>query len=196
MNQTPIFDVKTSPNIGYNPAFTFQFKNIMDADHIELNIENNKQLARIIDIPIWSTGVRMEANVSAELKTHSEINSKVFEANTVDEAIEEFYGTINNPIENKIIIETPGNTSMSGRIPVKIQSNIELESFIVLSDKLLNPAIAIFNIPSVGIIDYDFNIKVRDDKVWKHTLIVIGKGKDRKFYKAAIEANITQYSCD
>lgn len=196
VNRKPVFDVATSPNIASNPAFKFQFKNIMDANKIKFNIENNKGLARIIEIPFKSTSVSMEENVSAELKTHSEITSKVFEADTVDKAIGEFYGEVNNPIENKIIILTPEVSVSSGSIPVEVKSNIELESLIVLSDKLLNPTIAIFNISSVGIVDYTFKIRVRDHKVSKHTLIVVGKGKDGKFYKSAIEANIVHSICE
>lgn len=193
VNKQIVFEVFTCANIPKNPIFRFKFKNIANADKMDLLITTNEghQRKGEFSIPETLKTIRHRSLLKTLLlKTDTtKINSKVFEATTVDKAIAELYGSVVNPIEGKIKIVIPEMTP-TAVVPINISSDIDLESLAVFSDKLEEPAIAIFSISPLVTIDYDLKTIVRDWDIKRHSIIVIGKGRDGKFYKTVKEGGI------
>lgn len=194
VNQQTVFEVRPSANLARHPSFRFKFKNIENANKIEFFITTNKGRQRKIEfsIPESLNNIRYTPLIETHiLKTDiANKNPKIFEVTTVDKAVAELYGSVINPIEGKINIEMPKDNANAGSIPINISSDVDFESIAVFSDKLENPTIAVFYISPVGITNYDFKIKVRDWHISKHSIIVIGKSRDGKFYKAVKEGGI------
>lgn len=194
MNKETVFEVRTSANIAKYPRFKFKYKNISNADKLEVLITNNESLQRKKEFQIGEQSEITDARVFSEtrlLKTdNTKINPKVFEATTVNQAIQELYGSVINPIEEKINIEMPKVTANSRAIPIKISSDVDLESMAVFADKIHDSTIAVFSIPHVAIIDYDIMIKVIEPNVYSYSITVIGKGRDGKFYKTVKKGEI------
>lgn len=196
-NQT-VLNLWRSRNFSWNPIIKFKFKNIKGAKTIELITTNNKGLKRRQEIPIYQPKQTMSGKsiitpvILQEYKVNE--NTEVFEANTVEEAIRELYGSIDSSVREKInlVIEEPV-ISCQTHIPIHITSNIDLESISLFTDKTPNPVVAIFSNPTTGTIDYKFNIQIHAEG--DCTFTVIGKGRDGKIYKT-VKKSLLPYSYD
>jgi len=189
-----VFNLWTSRNFAKNPVFRFKFTNIKHGKTIEIITTNNKGLKRRQEVPIYQSKIlKITSPVMLE-ESKVNISTKTFESRTVEEAVQELYGSIDNAVKEKInlVVEEPV-ISCQTSIPIHITSNIDLESITIFTDKTPNPVVAIFSNPSNGIIDYKFNIQIHAEGNCIFT--VIGKGRDGRLYKT-VKKSLLPYSYD
>ena len=190
-----VLNLWTSQNFARSPVIKFKFNNIQGAKTIELITTNNKGLKRRQEIPIRQslkqTISRKSITPVTVQKENINVNPKVFEASTVEEAVQELYGSIDSSIKEKIdlVVEEPF-ISCQTHIPIHITSNVDLESIAMFTDKTPTPVVAIFSNPSDGVIDYKFSIQIRAEG--DCTFSVIGKGRDGKMYKTVKKSIISR----
>ncbi len=161
-----VFNLWTSRNFVKNPVFRFRFNNIKYGKTIELITTNNKGLKRRQEIPIYQSKI-LKTTIPVMLEESKvNISTKIFESRTVEEAVQELYGSIDSSVKEKINLVIPEPViPCQASIPIHITSNIDLESIAIFTDKTPNPVVAIFSNPSNGIIDYKFNMQIHDDEI-------------------------------
>jgi len=177
-----VFNLWTSRNFVKNPVFRFKFNNIKNGRTIEIITTNNRGLKRRQEVPIYQSKILKITTPIMQEESKVNISTKTFESFTVQEAIQELYGFIDNSVKEKINLIIPEPViSCQASIPIHITSNIDLESIAIFTNKTPNPVVAIFSNPSNGIINYKFNIQIHNEGDCFFT--VIGKGRDGRMYK-------------
>jgi len=191
-----ILDVSTSPSLGSNPKIKYKFKDIGHPKSIEYIITDNKSNTKELSFDIKrKCSIKSKKEKVEYLNNYQSVNfrktnPKAWKARTYKEAVNELYGLIESPIKNKINIESP-DSIVCPDFYVSISSNEDLESIAIFVLELSHPTIAVFSIPPNSIIDYQIKTQV---KYPKYSYIVIGKGRNGKFYKTMKTGKVERFS--
>ena len=118
-------------------------------------------------------------------------------AKTVDDAIKALYGDI-KPEESGVTVKAPKVASNGGAVPVTIKSDIAAKTVAVFQNMNPESAVAVFNVPEDGIIDYFFKLKLKatDENGGNGVITAIVEGKDGKFYKGKVALQVAKGGCE
>ena len=176
-----IYNIYTTQNLSRHSLFRFKFKNPNNSENLKFIFTNSKKLQRKYEFTN-----KQVVNMGVD-KTKNKINAKVFNATSVQSAIQKYYGVEKTQEGNFTIVahDWPQNSTS---VPIRIKSNLDLESIMILSDGATNPVFSIFTINNHAFIDYEVNYRFRKDGNWK--IIVVGKGKNGKLYKSTKKIEI------
>lgn len=118
-------------------------------------------------------------------------------AKKVDAAIKALYGDI-KPEEKGITIKVPKVASNGGAVPVTVKSDIPAKTVAVFQDMNPESAVAVFNVPEGGIVDYFLKIKLKatDENGGNGTITAIVEGTDGKFYIGKQSLQVAKGGCE
>ena len=114
-------------------------------------------------------------------------------AKTVDAAIKALYGDI-KPEEKGVSVKAPKIAANGGAVPITVKSDIDAKTVAVFQDMDPESAVAVFNVPDGGIIDYSFKIKLKatDENGGNGTVTAIVEGKDGKYYLGKVSLQVAK----
>ncbi|HHH37344.1 MAG TPA: thiosulfate oxidation carrier protein SoxY [Epsilonproteobacteria bacterium] len=118
-------------------------------------------------------------------------------AKTVDDAVKALFGDI-KPEEKGVKVNVPAVASNGGAVPVTIKSDIPAKTVAVLQDMDPESAVAVFQVPEDGIVDYSLKIKLKatDENGGKGTVTAIVEGTDGKFYIGSKGLDVAKGGCE
>jgi sulfur-oxidizing protein SoxY len=118
-------------------------------------------------------------------------------AHTTENAIKALYGDI-KPVEEGVTIKLPKVASNGGAVPLTIKSDIKAKTVAVFQNMNPESAVAVFNVPEEGIIDYFLKIKLKgtDENAGNGIITVIVEGTDGKFYKGTKALQVAKGGCE
>jgi len=118
-------------------------------------------------------------------------------AKKVDAAIKALYGDI-KPEEKDVTIKVPKVASNGGSVPVTIKSDVSAKTVAVFQDMNPESAVAVFNVPEGGIVDYFLKIKLKatDANGGNGTITVVVEGTDGKFYMGKKSLQVAKGGCE
>ena len=121
----------------------------------------------------------------------------VWKAKKVDEAIKDLYGDI-KPVEDGVVVKAPKVASNGGGVPVTIKSDIPAKTVALFQDMDPEAAVAVWNVPEDGIVDYFLKIKLKatDENGGNGVVTAILEGKDGKFYKGDVKLQVAKGGCE
>jgi len=105
------------------------------------------------------------ARLTAE--DYRKLKPTVWTAHTVDDAMKNLYGSTST-IQEGVTLTAPDVASNGGAIPVTVKSDIDAKTVAVFQDVNPESAVAVYDVPDVGIIDYYFKMKMKklEAKIW------------------------------
>ncbi len=120
-----------------------------------------------------------------------------WKAKTVDDAIKALYGDI-KPEEKGIVIKVPKVASNGGAVPVGIKSDLSLKTVALFQNMDPEAAVAVFNVPEDGIVDYFLKMKLKatDENGGNGVITVVGEGTDGKFYIGKAKLQVAKGGCE
>ena len=121
----------------------------------------------------------------------------VWKAKTVDDGIKALYGDI-KPVEDGVIVKAPKVASNGGGVPVTIKSDIPAKTVALFQNMDPESAVAVFNVPEDGIVDYFLKIKLKatDENGGNGVITAILQGTDGKFYKGTVKLQVAKGGCE
>jgi sulfur-oxidizing protein SoxY len=147
-------------------------------------------------------GVLAMATLPAVLSAFESIDFRktkpaVWKAKTVDDAVKALYGDI-KPEESGVTVKAPKVASNGGAVPVTIKSDIPAKTVALFQNMDPESAVAVFNVPEDGIIDYFFKLKLKatDENGGNGVITAIVEGKDGKFYKGKVALQVAKGGCE
>jgi len=194
-------DISKSSFLLPKPVIKYKFKDINQANAIRYIVTNNKGETKEHVFEIKRENKLQEDKKQFKDPKTSVINLKetnplVWEAKNSKEAIKELYGSIEDPITDKINLIMPKSIDCDWAIPVNISSDVDLESLALFIDIDTTEAstLAIFSISPFSIVDYKLLIHMRGKE---YTLTAIGKDRNGNFYKVTNKGSlpITSDAC-
>jgi len=174
-----LFDATLSPLISKNPLFkvkafyapTLSAKPLV---HVKDNVGFSAQKAAS-----KPRGMKSESYVTDRSVDYRALKPEIWSAETVDAAIKAFYGNVKFDAGD-FKITMPEVAANGGSIPIGIESNLALESMLVLSEGNDKKALIAFHIPKGQTPNYYFKFKQKENG--EHLMIVVAKGRDGKYY--------------
>jgi len=148
-------------------------------------------------------GVMAVAAMPAILSAAGSIDFRVkkpdtWTAKNVDAAIKALYGDI-KPEEKGIRIKVPKVASNGGAVPVTIKSDIANAKTVAVFQNM-NPesAVAVFNVPEGGIVDYFLKIKLKatDENGGNGVITAIVETTDGKFHIGKQSLQVAKGGCE
>lgn len=147
-------------------------------------------------------GVLAMATLPATLSAFSSIDFRktkpdTWTAKTVDSAIKALYGDI-KPEEKGVTVKAPKVASNGGAVPITVKSDIPAKTVAVFQDMNPESAVAVWNVPEDGAVDYSFKIKLKatDENGGNGTVYAIVEGRDGKFYKGKVSLQVAKGGCE
>ena len=147
-------------------------------------------------------GVMAIAAMPATLSAISAIDFRATKPDTwtahkADDAIKALYGDI-TPAEEGITIKLPKVASNGGAVPLTVKSDLKAKTVAVFQNMNPESAVAVFNVPEDGIIDYFLKIKLKgtDENGGNGIITVIVEGTDGKFYKGTQALQVAKGGCE
>jgi len=147
-------------------------------------------------------GLMAVAAMPATLSAISSIDFRAtkpdaWKAKTVDDAIKALYGEIKAE-ESGVTVKAPKVASNGGAVPVTIKSDIAAKTVAVFQNMDPESAVAVFNVPEGGIVDYFLKIKLKatDENGGNGVITVIVEGRDGKFYKGTMALQVAKGGCE
>ena len=147
-------------------------------------------------------GVLAMATLPATLSALSSIDFRktkpdTWTAKTVDTAIKALYGDI-KPEESGVKVKAPKVASNGGAVPVTIKSDIPAKTVAFFQNMNPESAVAVWNVPEDGIVDYFVKIKLKatDENGGNGELTAIVEGKDGKFYVGKTKLQVAKGGCE
>ncbi len=147
-------------------------------------------------------GVLAMATLPATLSAFSSIDFRktkpdTWTAKTVDNAVKALYGDI-KPEESGVTVKAPKVASNGGAVPITVKSDIPAKTVAVFQDMNPESAVAVWNVPEGGIVDYSFKIKLKatDENGGNGTVYAIVEGRDGKFYKGKVSLQVAKGGCE
>lgn len=185
-----VLDISTSPYLSRDPVIKYKFKDLNQSNAINYILTNNKgkqkehffEIKREYKLPREKIQLK---HLNTSVVNFRKTNPLAWKAKSSEEAIKALYGSVENPIKDKINLimpedSNPRESDCGLKVPVKISSNIDLESLAIFIDNIGGSTVAVISIPPVSIIDYELRVKIRGQQ---YTLIVIGKDREGRFYQ-------------
>jgi len=189
-----LYDIKTSPYIGEKPRFIFKTKKLSKNDVLDIFVTYNSGQKKQQNFKVASQTSTQKINkykvktINKEIKQLATLgNLIVNESINVQNAINEVFPGISNPIKDKVKVVISKVIGESKAIPININSDIKLESVAIFTNANQEAVIAYIRVPENGIINYSLYSKAINTTDIT-TITVVGKGKDGKFYKTVKEA--------
>jgi len=190
-----ILDISTSSYFTH-PMVKFKYIDMHRPKDIKLIIANNKGTQNHYN----ATTNKRKSQYLTPFKTtvsHAKVkktnyrkqHSHVFKSRSINEAINTLYGTVKDPIENKIKLSLQEHNYCDELIPINISSDVNLESFAIFNDKNRYPTIAIFSLDKTKMINLKFNARMFKSCT-DYSIVVVGKDNLGNFYKASKKARI------
>jgi len=149
-----------------------------------------------------SVGVMAVAAMPATLSALSSIDFRAtkpdaWKAKTVEDAIKALYGDI-KPEESGVTVKAPKVASNGGAVPVTVKSDIDTKTVAVFQNMNPESAVAVFNVPENGIVDYFLKMKLKatDANGGNGVITAIVEGKDGKFYKGTAVLQVAKGGCE
>ena len=147
-------------------------------------------------------GVLAMATLPATLSAFSSIDFRktkpdTWTAKTVNDAIKALYGDI-KPEEKGVTVKAPKVASNGGAVPVTVKSDIAAKTVALFQNMNPESAVAVFNVPENGIIDYFLKIKLKatDENGGNGVITAIVEGTDGKFYKGKVALQVAKGGCE
>ena len=147
-------------------------------------------------------GVLAMATLPATLSAFSSIDFRTtkpdtWKAKTVADAIKGLYGDI-KPEESGVTIKAPKVASNGGAVPVTIKSDIAAKTVAFFQDMDPESAVAVWNVPEDGIVDFFLKIKLKatDENGGNGELTAIVEGTDGKFYVGKTKLQVAKGGCE
>lgn len=147
-------------------------------------------------------GVLALAALPATLSAISAIDFRstkpdTWKAKTVDDAVKALFGDI-KPEEKGVKVNAPEVASNGGAVPVTIKSDIDAKTVALFQNMDPESAVAVFNVPEDGIIDYTLKIKLKatDENGGNGVITAIVEGKDGKFYIGTKKLQVAKGGCE
>jgi len=147
-------------------------------------------------------GVLAMATLPATLSALSSIDFRktkpdTWTAKTVDNAIKALYGDI-KPEASGVKVKAPKVASNGGAVPVTIKSDIPAKTVAFFQNMNPESAVAVWNVPEDGIVDYFVKIKLKgtDENGGNGELTAIVEGKDGKFYVGKTKLQVAKGGCE
>lgn len=147
-------------------------------------------------------GVMALAALPATLSAFASIDFRAtkpdaWKAKTVDDAIKALYGDI-KPEEKGVRVKAPKVASNGGAVPVTIKSDIPAKTVAVFQNMDPESAVAVFNVPENGIVDYFLKMKLKatDENGGNGKITAILEGTDGKFYKGTVDLQVAKGGCE
>ena len=118
-------------------------------------------------------------------------------AKTVEDGIKALYGDI-KPIEEGVKVKAPKVASNGGGVPVTIKSDIPAKTVALFQNMDPESAVAVFNVPEDGLVDYFLKIKLKatDENGGNGVITAILEGADGKFYKGTVALQVAKGGCE
>ena len=176
-----LLDMTLSPRISKNPIFKAKFVYLPRLEtkplvHVQDNI--GFSVTKAANKPHGVDSEPYKVNTSLD---YSVLKPDVWSAKTIDSAIRAFYGDVRfDPGDFNVVM--PKLAANGGSVPMHIESNLALESMLVISEGNSKKALIAFHIPKGQKPNYDFKIKVKE--YGEHIAVVVAKGRDGKYYIA------------
>ena len=147
-------------------------------------------------------GVLAMATLPATLSAISSIDFRAtkpdtWTAKSVDDAVKALFGDI-KPEESGVTVKVPKVASNGGAVPVTVKSDIKAKTVAVFQNMNPESAVAVFNVPEDGIIDYFLKIKLKgtDENGGNGVVTAIVEGTDGKFYKGSMALQVAKGGCE
>lgn len=198
------FDVLTSPYLSKNPIFGFSFKESSNNKMLNISVTDNDNNVKTINTTL-ANAFNM-SKIALQNKDKKEANCdepKILEAKTINEAINALHNDSKHIIDDKIKIYASGSESKpnnimephinigASRIRLHIQSTLNFESLVVLSEGNPKVVIALFNNHKSVPTDYFITFKLTSGMYnWENhgyainqKIVVIAKDKMGKLYR-------------
>ena len=147
-------------------------------------------------------GVMAIAVMPATLSALSSIDFRstkpdAWKAKSVEDAIKALYGDIKAE-ESGVTVKAPKVASNGGAVPVTIKSDIDAKTVAVFQNMDPESAVAVFNVPENGIVDYFLKMKLKatDENGGNGVITVIVEGTDGKFYKGTKALQVAKGGCE
>lgn len=184
-NEQTVYDIDTSSSVLRNPTLFFNFKykdgdqstsfTVLTTDNTNTQKEQSFEINRNdkkSNLPLPIDDIK-----TTKLK-QQERNKAVWEATSIEDAIQEVYGTKNLKFISVQSNEIAYTQSIAN---ISIESYEALESIAIFSNTNKMAAIAIINIPkAVKTTEHKLNFSTKTDG----ELVIIAKNRKGKFYKA------------
>jgi len=190
-----ILDISTSSYFTH-PMVKFKYIDIHRPKDIKLIITNNKGTQNHYNV-IANKRKNQYLTPFKTIVSHSKIKktdyrkqySYVFKSRSINEAINTLYGTVKNPIENKIKLTLQEHNYCDELIPINISADVNLESLAIFNDKNRYPTIAVFSLDKTKMINLKFNTRMFKSCI-DYSIVVVGKDSLGNFYKASEKARV------
>ena len=133
------------------------------------------------------------AAVPASVKAEDYRKTKpaAWSAKTVDDAIKAMYGSSDLVMEG-VTLKAPKVASNGGAVPVDFETDLDVESFLILQDA--NPEAAVMAITTNKYSINKYSIKIKMAK--SGSITVVAKGKDGKLYAAKQTLDVALGGCE
>ena len=126
-------------------------------------------------------------------KDYRTSNPTTWTADSVDNAIKGLYGDVKYQESDEITLKIPKVVASGGTVPVTIKTTIDAKSVSVFQDINPESAVAVWNVPLNGIVDYGLKIKLKRGQV---KLKVVVEGRDGNFYTKTSFLQVTGGGCE
>jgi len=187
-----VFEISMSSLMSSYPVIKYQVRDTEKANSIEYIVTdiNNKKKKYSFTIKRKINSIKSSKQLKNLNKNYAinyrRTKPKAWEAASIPESISELYGSVTSPIQGKINLFAPKFADCTSRVPINISTNIDLESFAILTDKMPYSTVAVVSIPEGSIIDYDLKIKINPNCHRTRSIVVFGKSRNGNFHKTAI----------
>ncbi len=180
IKDTLLMDATLTPRLSKNPILKAKliYKPTMTTKPL-LCVEDNVgfSMCKAANLPRGAKAQEYHLNNTVDYRIQK---PKVWSATTINEAIRQFYGNVKFR-EGEFSVKMPKLAVNGGSVPIKVESQKELESILVLADGDVNKAVIAFHVPLGQKANYDFRFKARD--FGERRAVIVGKGRDGKYYK-------------
>ena len=178
-----LYEIQPNLYLGKKPKFIFITKDLSDNDSINIYVkfENGKIIQQ--NFIVKSIKISKKISLSKVSKLQKKLsNILINDSIVIDKAVKKVYPKLFNPIKNKIDLSMSKGFGIHKKIPIKIKSDIRLESIAIFTDANNGAMIAFIKVPKNAIINYTlFSNKLNSREI--RSVTVVAKGKDGNYYK-------------
>ena len=120
-----------------------------------------------------------------------ETKPKAWEAEKSPEALKELFGDVKLEPTDAIKMTAPKLAENGGSIPIKLKSDLDIETIAFFQDANPRSATVVFTVPEGQKVDYAFRVKMRQTAF----VTVVAKTRDGKFLTLNKEIDVSIGGC-
>jgi sulfur-oxidizing protein SoxY len=120
-----------------------------------------------------------------------ETNAKAWEAEKSPEAIKAMFGDGKLNPTDKIKMTAPKLAENGGSIPIRLKSDLDIETIAFFQDANPRSATVVFSVPEGQKVNYSFRVKMRQTAY----VTVVAKTKDGKLHTLTKEIDVSIGGC-